>query len=347
MNPVSIGPLTGVLKPKFRIISAHLGEGYMPTNGLDVFIDFNTLISAMSKYKKYLSNLPFQEHVEVDIISSILLTFKHWKDFTRKWDGVRIFGFVNAFDMEGLSEASHMKSYLIPHVNKFQQDRFKQLTYYWDEAMKMISTILKYVPGMYMIQCNRFDSFTIPNVIDDYETNQHDRIIISGNPLLAGYQFAPRTKVIYSKYGHNGISQLSDPLMIVQSITKVDDDIMIQFVQNRVCFNLLNAIVGDFDRGLIGLPQASITSIAYALLRCMERHEIPNDPKSIESVLPAIDKAYHDYIIQAYPLVDIDMHAAMVSKSMIEKVKTQMIDLYDIDGLNAININGLNLLELL
>lgn len=346
-QPVSIGPLTGNLKPKYRIISEVLGRDYIPYGGLDVFLDFNTIISAASNYKKFLNGMLFQEHVDVDIISSILTTFKHWKDYTRKWDNVRIIGFVNDFDMEGLAEASQLKSYLIPYVNKFRQDRFNQLTYYWNEALKMVETILKYVPGMYLIRCKRFDSYMIPNVIDDYANNHRDRLIVSGNSLLTNYQFSDRTKVIYSCFQHHGVAQLTAPLMIVQSITKIDEEVMSEFIKNKVCYNLLNVIVGDYERGIIGLPQASVTSIAYAMLRCMERHEIPDDPKSVESVLPAIDKSYHSYITQSYPLVDVDMHTQLVPKSMIEKMKEQMIDLYDVDGLNSINIDGLNLLELL
>lgn len=344
---VSTGVLSGSLKPKYRVISTILGEGYQPLGGLDVFIDFNTLVSSMSTYQKLMNNLPFMEHVEVDMISTVIHTFLHWKNFTRKWDNVRIIGFVNDFEMGVLNESTHLKSYLIPFVNKFHQDRFKQLTYYWTEAMKVITTIMKYVPGMYMIRCNKFDSYVIPNVIDDYTNNKRDRIVISSNPLITNYQFSDRTKVIYSRYSHKGITQLSDPIMIVQSITKINEDILIEFTRNKVCFNLLNAIVGDFERGIIGLPQASITSTAYSLLRCMERHEIPSDPKSIDSILPAIDKSYHDYIKQAYPLVDVDLHSQMVQKSSIEKVKAQMIDLYDVDGLNSIIVDGTNLLELL
>lgn len=346
-HPVSSGRLSGSLKPKYRVISTILGEDYKPDVGLDVFIDFNTLVNAMASYTKFMTNLPFMEHVDIDIISTVLSTFLHWKNYTRRWDSVRIFGFVNDFELGLLSEAQHMKSYLVPYVNKYSQDRFKQLTYYWSEAMKVVETILKYVPGMYMIRCNRFDSYVVPNIIDDYSKLNRDRVVISGNPLMTNYQFSDRTKVIYSRFTNTGMTQLSDPIMIVQSITKIKEEIMVEFTKNKVCFNLLNAIVGDYDRGIIGLPQASITAVAYALLRCMERHEIPSNPKSIESILPAIDKKYHDYIIKAYPLVDVDLHSQMVQQSLIEKTRAKMIDLYDLDGLNSITIDGMNLLELL
>ena len=116
---------------------------------------------------------------------------------------------------------------------------------------------------------------------------------------------------------------------------------------NKVFYNLLNAIVGDFDRGLIGLTQLGISKFATTLLRAVEKRDIPNDPKSIETVLPIIDEAYHTYLKQSYPLVDIESHTQMIPMSMIEKVKSSMIDLYDIDGLSSFSIQGLNLLELL
>lgn len=344
---VSAGVCTGYLKPKYRSISNFLGEGFTPKKGLDVFLDFNTLLTSLSSYQKYMNGLMFMENAYQDIISAILYTYKHWKDYTRKWDGVRIIGFVNDLEMEGLCESSQLKSYMIPYVNKFKQERFSLLTYNWNEAIKVVEKILKYVPGMYLINSKRFDSLVIPNLLEDYEKKGIHRIVNSGNPLITPYHYAPNTTIYYSRFNHNGMSQLSDPLMIAQSFTKINDDIMMQFTQNKIFYNLLSVIVGDFDRGLMGLPQASITSIAYEILRAIERHEIPGDPKSIESILPAIDKTYHDYIKTSYPLVDIDLHSAMVPKSQIEKIKSQMIDLYDIDGLNGITIDGMNLLELL
>jgi len=46
-------------------------------------------------------------------------------------------------------------------------------------------------------------------------------------------------------------------------------------------------------------------------------------------------------------LVDIDTHTGLIPESIIAKVKSEMIDLYDIDGLRSFNVQGLNLLELL
>lgn len=348
-EPVSTGKYSASLKPRYKDIGRLLGEDYKAENGLDVFIDFNTFVSSISSVQKFLNQIPFmdQKLIELDMLSSILTTYLHWKNFTRKWDNVRIYGFVNDLEMGVVSESSHLKTYLIPYVNKFRQDRFKQLSYYWTETVKMVDKILKYVPQMYMIHCSKFDSYVIPNVIDDYSNNTRDRLVVTGNSLMTGYQFMDRTKIIYSKFIGSSMARLTDPIMVVQSVTKIHEDIMVEFTRNKVCYNLLNVIIGDFERGIIGLPQASITSVACSLLRCMERNEIPKDPKSVESILPAVDKMYHNYILQAYPLVDIDMHSQMVQPSALEKTKSQLIDLYDIDGLNSITIDGMNLLELL
>ena len=90
-----------------------------------------------------------------------------------------------------------------------------------------------------------------------------------------------------------------------------------------------------------------ITSFAADLLRSVERSEIPSNPKNIESGLPIIQPGYHDYLRKAYPLVDIESHSRLIPQSMIEKVKSNMIDLFDIDGLSSLSVDGLNLMELL
>lgn len=348
MNKVSSGIISGLLKPKYKVISTILGELYEPTNGVDVYIDFNTFVQALSTYQKYLNYLPFAgEDVEVDLISSILMTLNHWKNFMKKWDRVRIIGMMNTFETKKLAEASHLKSYLVPHVNKFKNDRYQQFTYYMTEAIKKVQTILKYVPNMYFITCDEFDSYVLPNVLDDYEKSKRNRIIVSGNSLMTCYHYMPNTKVIYTKFRRTGMQQISDPLMIVQSITKVDEDIVNEFTKNRVFYNLLNVIVGDFDRGIVGMTQLGITTFAYNLLRGIEQNRIQPNPKSVESTLSVIDKVYHDYILKSYPLVDIDSHSNMVQQTSIQKIKSNMIDLIDIDGLRNLSIDGLNLLELL
>lgn len=343
----SIGPLTGIIKPRYKVISTILGEDFVPKHGVDIYIDLNTLVKSLASSQKFQNSLPFAENVEVDIISGVLMVVKHWKDFSRKWDDVRIIMFVNDFDIVATAEHDALNSYLVPFVNKFNQDRYKQFTYYWTEALKRVEVILKYVPNAYLIRCNRFDSYVVPNILDDYKKNGRHRIIISGNSFMTNYCYMKNTHVIYSRYRNTGMSQLSDPLMIVQSITKIDDDVMSTFIKNKVFYNMLNTIVGDFDRGIIGLTQIGMTSFATNLLRSVEKREIPEDPKSIESVLPAVDKAFHDYLKKSYPLVDIETHSMMIPQSQIEKVKSSMIDLYDIDGLRSLSIDGLNLLELL
>jgi hypothetical protein len=119
------------------------------------------------------------------------------------------------------------------------------------------------------------------------------------------------------------------------------------FVQNKVFYSLLNSVIGDFDRGIIGITQLGISSFANDLLRAVERGEIPSDPKSIESVLPIINTGYHDYIKKAYQLIDISSHTQLIPPSIIEKIKSNMIDLYDIDGLQSLSVDGMNLIELL
>lgn len=340
----SIGPICGMLlKPKYSTISTFLGEDYCPIAGLDIFIDLNTLVTALSTSSKFLNSLPFSQNVEADIIANVLSVVKHWKDFGRKYDDVRIFLVVNDFDMAGLAEQDTIKSYLVPYVNKFSQERFAQMNYYWTEAMKRVEIILKYVPKSYLIRCNRFDSYVVPNIIDDYTKNYRNRIIITGSSLMTSYTLEHGTKVMYVKFKH----QMMDPLMIVQSISNIDDSIMGTFIKNKVFYALLNAVVGDFDRGLIGITQLGISAFANDLLRAVERHEIPNDPKSIESVFPIVQPGYHDYLRKAYPLVDVNTHSMLIPPSMIEKTRSKMEDLYDIDGLRGLTVDGMNLIELL
>lgn len=340
----SIGPIAGMLlKPRYSAITTFLGEDFAPINGLDIFIDLNTLVSALSTSAKFLNSLPFSENVEADIISNVLSVVKHWKDFSRKYDDTRIFLILNDFEMGALAEQETLKSYLVPYINKFDQERFAQMNYYWTESMKRIEIVLKYIPKSYMIRCNRFDSYVIPNVIDDYSKNGRKRVIVTGSSLMTTYALENDTKVLYIKFKH----QMVDPLMIVKSISNIDDDVMNTFIQNKVFYGLLNAVIGDFDRGLIGITQMGISTFANDLLRSVERNEVPSNPKSVESIFPIIQPGYHDYLRKAFPLVDIHTHSMMVPQSSIEKVKSNMIDLYDLDGLNGLSVDGLNLIELL
>lgn len=344
MKGFSTGILSGALKPKYRVINNILGENFNP-RGLDVFIDLNTLVFNMSSSQKFMSTLPFAQDVEKDIISTLLFTFKHWKDFTRKYEDVRIFMMVNDLDMEGLDETTSLKSYLIPMVNKYRQDRYTMFKKYWNEAVKKVSVILKYIPNAYFIKCDRFDSFVFPELISN--NAERFKIIISSSSMMTNYTYIPHSFVLYSRYTNQGMTQLSDPIMIVQSISKIDDPIMSTFTRNRVFYNLLNAIVGDFERGIIGLSQMGITSFATDLLRAVERSEIPSNPMNVDSVMGVIQPQFQQYVRQAYPLIDVTTHASMVKQSNIEKIKSTMIDQIDIDGLQSLSIDGLNLLELM
>lgn len=341
------GMCCGVLKPKFRVISTALGEDFNPVEGVDFFLDLNTVVSVLSGSNKFMTKLPFAENVEMHIISNILGILLHWKKFARNQNDARFFLIVNDTDISALAEKDTMKSYLTPYVNKMSKERNKQFVYYWNEAIKRVEIILKYIPSSYFIKCEKFDSYVVPNIMDDYEHSGRHRVIVTGNSFFTNYVYMKNAHLIYSRYNGFKVQQLFDPIMIVQSVSKIDEEIMSTFIKNRVFYNILSEIIGDFDRGIIGLTQLGLSTFAADLLRAVERHEVPENPSSIESVLPVLKPTFHDYLRKAYPLVDIPSHTNLLKPSMIEKVKSDLVDLYDIDSLSKIQIEGFSLLELL
>lgn len=346
MYKFSIGPICGVyMKPKYAMINTFVGEDFNPVNGLDIFLDFNSVINALASSSKFLSSLAFSSgpEVEEDIIASVLGVLKHWKDWSRKYDDVRIFIIMNDFEMKILPERDIIKSYLAPFVNKFDHDRLAQMTYFWSESMKTIETVLNFIPKSYMLRCNTVDSYIIPTIIDDYSTNGRSRIIVSDVPLMTSYSLENNTKMIYIKFKH----QMVDPVMIVQSVSGISEEVMSTFIQNKVFYSILLAIVGDFSRGLIGISQMGISIFANDLLRAVERGDVPRDPKSIDSILPIINKGFHDYIKKAFMLINLENHAMLINQSTKEKIKSQLIDKYDIDGLSKLSVKDMSLLELL
>ena len=347
MKDFDMGPLFGMLKPKFRVISTALGEEFNPTEGVDFFFDLNSIVTALANSNKFLSKLPFSEGCEMDIISNTLGILLHWKKFARNLSDVRYFIIVNDMQISALAEKDAIKNYLTPFVKKMDGERYKQFVYYWNEAIKRIEIILKYVPSAYFVRCDKFDSYVVPNLMWDYEHTNRHRVIVTSNPFFTNYVYMKNAHIIYSRYNGYKINQLFEPAMIVQAVSKIDEDVMTTFIKNRVFYNILSEIIGDFDRGIIGLTQLGLSTFAADLLRAVERHEVPENPSSIESVLPVIKPTFHDYLRRAYPLVDIPSHTNMIKPSMIEKVKSNLVDLYDIDGLSQINVEGMNLLELL
>ena len=343
MASYSIGGITGkYLKPKYARIGDLLGNN-IPQDGFDVYLDLNTIANVLASASKFMNQLPFSEDAEKDIVFCILDVVRHWKGFVRKHDGSRIFLLVNDFEMKPMVENDILKSYLKPFSNKFQGNKYRQFVYYWDEAMKKIGVVLNYVPGTYLIKTNFIDSYIVPEILGKDRT----KLVVTGSSLYTGYILQPKTLLMYSRFSRSGSSQLTDPKIICQHISKIDDEIMETFCTNKVFYNILQAIIGDFDRGIMGTTQFGITSFAQELYRAVEKHKVPKDPKSIESVLPVIDEKYHDYLKQVFPLINLDMHAKMILPSTIEKVKALMIDKLDIDGLQSITIEGMNLLELL
>lgn len=343
MMKYSAGPLTGQLKPKYRVITMALGEEYKPTNGVDVYIDLGSLIKSMGSSKKYMNSLPFSTDIETDLVYSILTTFKHWKDYTRKWDNVRIIMMSNDLRMEGLAEQSVLKSYLVPYNCKYESEAFSMLKYHWVESLKKVGVVLNYIPNGYLVTCKRFDSYVLPEIVSD---KKRDRIIVTGDPFYTSHFYMKNTKVIYTRFSQYGLSQISDPLMIVHSVSHIDDDIMQTFTNNRVFYNTLQLFIGCKDRAIQGIQRLGITEYASDLIRAIEQRKIPSDPKSVESILPAVNPQYHDYIKKNYPLIDIEEHAKLVTPSMVNEVKSGMIDLLDVDGLSKLSIEGMNLLEL-
>lgn len=341
------GRLSGMLKPKYLVIKSLLGDEFDTSSGVDIYIDINTFINSMISSKNYLGALPFNENAIADIVSSFIHIALHWKNFSRQWDDTKIYMIMNDYENPLCCEQKQLKSYLHPYKDNMQSSRFDNVRYYLTEAVNLTQKVLKFIPNIYMIKCKDFDSLVFPRVLKAYDVNNRKRIIVTGNNLFTAYMFEPNCRVIYSKCRHNGISQVYDPIMIAHSISKIDDEIMNIFVKNKVFYNLLNIIVGDFDRGILGMNGIGTSRIAADIMRGVEKGTIPTEPKSCNSILSVIDKNFHSYINQSYPLVDLKLHGDMVKQSSIELIKTeQMIDNIDIDGLREFSIDGVNLLEL-
>lgn len=338
------GMCCGILKPKFRLISNVLGGEFAPPEGTDVFIDLNTAMTVLMGSNKVMTKIPFTSDFEMTLISNIFGIILHWKRFMRRKANTRIFAIVNDPENTALAEKDVQKTYLSPYTTKMAAERNKQFVYYWKEAIKKVEIILHYIPSIYLINCDKFDSYVVPN-LPLSDQNDRYKIIVTGNAFFTNYVNMPKTYVFYSRYTGYKVSQLTDPAMIVQAVSKIDEDIMATFIKNRVFYDILSAIIGDFDRGIIGISQYGITSFAADLLRAYERHEIPEDPSSLDSVLPALKSEFHDYLKKAYQLVDIPTHTKLIKPSMIEKVKSRMIDLYDLDGLAKIQVRDIDLLE--
>lgn len=345
----SSGILSGTVKPKYLIIKSLLGDEYDTSRGVDIFIDLNTFIGAMLSSRNYLTSLPFNENAEADIVSSLVHIALHWKNFSRQWEDVKIYMVMNDYvDNPLCCEQKIIKSYLHPYKNTINGSRYDNVRYYITEAVNITQKVFNFIPNLYLVKCKDFDSLVFPNVIKGYEVNNRKRIIVTGNNLFTGYMYETNCRVIYSKCRHNGITQVYDPVMIAKSISKIDDEIVETFTKNKVFYNLLNVIVGDFDRGILGMNGIGISRVAAELARSIEKGAIPLEPKSFNSVLPVIDQTFHSYVTTAYPLVDLKTHSNMVKQSSIETIKTeQLIDNIDIDGLRQFSIDGVNLLELL
>lgn len=166
---------------------------------------------------------------------------------------------------------------------------------------------------------------------------------------MTNYHYMNNSKLLYTRYRKQGQYQISDPIYIIQSMTSNHEDIMEVFSRNKVLYNTLQLILGDYDRGIMGLSsQIAMTSFTTKLLRAIEQKDIPTDVKSIESMMKIIEPEYQEYIRKNYPLVDIEAHTQLVPQSEIEKIKSEMNDkIFDIDALRSISIDGLNLMELL
>jgi hypothetical protein len=342
------GRLSGMVKPKYLIIKGLLGDEYDTSHGVDIFIDLNTFIGSMLSSRNYLGALPFNENAIGDIVSSFVQIALHWKNFSRQWNDVKIYLIMNDYETTECCEHQQLKSYLHPYRDKINGGRYDSFRYYLTEAINLTQKVFRFIPNLYLIKCKDFDSLVFPSVIKGYDLNNRKRIIVTGNNLFTGYMFESNCRVIFSKCRHTGISQVYDPIMITKSISQIDDDVMDVFVKNKVFYNLLNCIVGDFDRGILGMNGIRTTRIATEIIRGYEKGDIPQNPKSCESLLSVVDEMYHSYIRQVYPLIDLKTHGDMVKQSSIETIKSeQMIDNIDIDGLREFSIDGINLLELL
>lgn len=341
-----IGISAGAYLCKWNELNPHVQNNPIrlnPGDNVNVFINFECILRNLSLNKSLTSSLSYyKKEIVIEMESAILNVMAHYKSYFKKEKcNPKVYFYYTDLTSEDPQQMEiYNKYYRSYYVNKYVQNpQFKAMgETLTDIIIPEIELITSYIPDCYFIKSKTFDGSVIPNIIASLpEYVGYKNVVITGDVFDTLYLFNLNFMVLYIKRRYQHFTLASQIDSVVQSIVKNESPFDLTIFNSELYFRLLLAIKGSKIRNI-----RSAKGFGYGKFMKILEEGIKNDVvlrnfESLDSIIQLFPEKYRTDIKNAFTCTSIETQYALINKTDIANIKSQIKDKIDIKSVEALN----------
>ena len=332
-----VGIASGSLMLKWAQLNHYIPK-YNDGDTINVFINFESIMRNLTFNRSLNGLINFhKQFVVLELESSILNLIAHYKSYFKS-NNIKTKIYVYYTDLQYTDQRmfEYNKYYRNYYFNKYLHNpTYKSIGNLLNEIIiPEIDLIISYIPDVYFIKAQGFDSSIIPMEVNN-KSDIHKNIIITMDIFDTLYLTQPEFSVIYIKRRYSNLSIFNNIQTVVSLLMKkeIDNEVF----NNDIYYRLLLTIKGSKIRNIDALKQIGFEKMYQMINDGINNDNLLKDYKSTNLVLGLFPKKYTDDIKGNLNCLNLNLHLNTLSNSDVDNIKLQIIDKYDMVSLEALN----------
>lgn len=310
-----------------------------PGDDINLFINFESILNNLFNYKNINSLLVYhKQDLVIEIESSVLNLVANYKSYFHKEKcNVKVYLYYTDLKSDNQQMMVYNKYYRTYYQNKYKQNpKFRNVgEVILDIVIPELELIMSYIPNIYFIKSNNFDSSLIPEIISRFDNIKN--IIISGDIFDTLYMFNPNFINLFIKRKYQNLFIGTNVDEIIQYIIKDESPFDLNIFKSEMYFRLLLSINGSIIRNIKTNKGFNYNYIIKLLKDGVDKGIILRDFNSLSSIIDIFPEKYKEDIKSAFQCMSIENQYGLLNQIDIDNIKSQIIDKIDIVSVEALN----------
>lgn len=331
-----------MMKIKYEIYDKSIDgtEFISPDDKVNIFINLESVLSNISTVRDIDKKLVLERNFCDILVSEILNLAAHYKRFFRNNNlETRIFIYYTKLSCTDFKNEKYTDDYRSYYQNMFLYNpRFCILGEALEETIiKDVSTICEFIPNVYFITADGFDSSLIPYIVWNMDKS-YKNFIISQDIYDTQYQLYDNFMCHYIRRSPNGTVISNDITTTLQTMFKeLNLDHNFDIFKNKSFFDMLLMCNGSKYRSIEPIKGYGFKTMSKLLNSAVDDGAITKDIDSIELISKLFPEDKRKSLMDSFYSFDIASQYKELSQHDIYSVEKQIVDRFDNNSLIALN----------
>ena len=333
-----VGISAGSLMIKWKTLDNIIKQSNLTLDetSVNVFINFESILNNITNMRNLIRSIVnFKKDFVLELESSILNLVANYRSYFRHLHtDTKIFLYYTDLTSKEQQMRIYKKYYRTFYFNKYNNNpQFRDvMRVVRSNVIKEIKLIIDYIPSVYLIKTNDFDSFLIPLIFQE-EKN----VIITSDIFDSLYYFKSNFLPIIIRRKYNNMKILSSSEDVSIELTNESDLIKTNIFSSELYYRFLLTAEGSKIRNINSIKELGYKRLIELLNDGISRGIVLKDFSSLSSIIELFPDKYRKELEENFKCVSLDNQYDMLTDADIASIKDQVIDKIDVVSIQALN----------